>query len=1047
MDEFDFNEGSDEEGNKASLILSSSLSQKCFEEGGGVMANSSGDGSKEIIRSSASSKSSGSSVPTSAIASSTASSIPSSELASISSSQLSQPVYQRRKFTTKSQRRKQHATEGISSTRSSPSREVHFSQDSSKNSSTSNRRKTGKKTLLLSKPQIKTKVDPDGLFATAERSAYQPTATSIFNLDEEAHHDDENEESSDDERDKKKYTESQESTISVLSLPDIEEEGHDDDRTHKAPFSSLFGFSSTPASPTSKPKRKRQKKASQAAFLLDFMDDDVPTAKASPSRSMKARRDMDMAPSPNRFVNRRQHGENQMIHDDCTFLCSSLLASSRNEKTTVRLLSELAVLLSSNENRKQLYGSKLQTREGEETLGAILDAVSSCVGHEKNRVPIEVLEEEEASTIASSCSRMVLDAASSVMYFLSLDCTLTEHTDSTTARRIRHQVLSHACTVPSLLFLVIADNQVAALRGWSLAPTITAVKRMGASSQSLQTTTPRIPRSFGSKEDKRQHLRTSTSNLDIEIEIVDEADNDETFPTTGSVVSSALSATSGISTDPTRSGRMKRKKRRKADTIEGVNGATVSANDEFGFPSSASINDIQSAGSGKTRDKLERTMALISSSMAKTIPEDCPPHKCKLMKENDDDDEAATLAAIPLIALCRVVSGKVEWGDQSCMDDVELNDKQDNDHTEGAGDDSNNDSNPLFVTNRLLGNSGSIPLMAQALAETQAAVVSVLRKTGNFDEPCPACLAFLHNRLSKLTALVDEACLLNDSNRKCFCEEGYTAEAGGYLIVGLAAVLHATLQANKLFRSDEEVWSEIALETLRSLTSLTHENSTAVRELESELTLGGAKSSSELNGISLIAQVLFNAVSCSDTFFETKLRYDCIIFCLNSLTNCVESSHATVQRLACTAVKGDSKDKRKTVEFMAWMTDWLVGETSSFRDAVQDKRFGSSDSQHVMRPLEKHEEDGLVTAGNGFVLLACLLIDGASHTASAISDAPHPRVVVLKHLPGYTLDEKVAFIKNTLKAFCNFYRYSVGDLSVAVIKPVQSLIAQLEATT
>ena len=32
----------------------------------------------------------------------------------------------------------------------------------------------------------------------------------------------------------------------------------------------------------------------------------------------------------------------------------------------------------------------------------------------------------------------------------------------------------------------------------------------------------------------------------------------------------------------------------------------------------------------------------------------------------------------------------------------------------------------------------------------------------------------------------------------------------------------------------------------------------------------------------------------------------------------------------------------------------------------------------------------------------------------------------------------------TLKAFCNFYHYSVGDLSVAVIAPVVKLIAGLE---
>jgi hypothetical protein len=35
-------------------------------------------------------------------------------------------------------------------------------------------------------------------------------------------------------------------------------------------------------------------------------------------------------------------------------------------------------------------------------------------------------------------------------------------------------------------------------------------------------------------------------------------------------------------------------------------------------------------------------------------------------------------------------------------------------------------------------------------------------------------------------------------------------------------------------------------------------------------------------------------------------------------------------------------------------------------------------------------------------------------------------------------------MKNTLKAFCNFYHYSLGDLSVAIVAPVGQLITELE---
>jgi hypothetical protein len=38
----------------------------------------------------------------------------------------------------------------------------------------------------------------------------------------------------------------------------------------------------------------------------------------------------------------------------------------------------------------------------------------------------------------------------------------------------------------------------------------------------------------------------------------------------------------------------------------------------------------------------------------------------------------------------------------------------------------------------------------------------------------------------------------------------------------------------------------------------------------------------------------------------------------------------------------------------------------------------------------------------------------------------------------------VAMIINCLKAFCNFYHFSLGDLSVAIVTPVKMLIGELE---
>ena len=106
--------------------------------------------------------------------------------------------------------------------------------------------------------------------------------------------------------------------------------------------------------------------------------------------------------------------------------------------------------------------------------------------------------------------------------------------------------------------------------------------------------------------------------------------------------------------------------------------------------------------------------------------------------------------------------------------------------------------------------------------------------------------------------------------------------------------------------------------------------------------------------------------------------------------------------------------------------------------------FGSDDKEHSSDgdELQAGEEGNLVTAGNGFVLLAYLMLE--DETSSSSSSSIRDKVV--KELP---IDESgssggIQYMIKTLKAFCNFYHYSVGDLSVAVIAPIVKLIAGLE---
>jgi hypothetical protein len=168
-----------------------------------------------------------------------------------------------------------------------------------------------------------------------------------------------------------------------------------------------------------------------------------------------------------------------------------------------------------------------------------------------------------------------------------------------------------------------------------------------------------------------------------------------------------------------------------------------------------------------------------------------------------------------------------------------------------------------------------------------------------------------------------------------------------------------------------------------------------------------------------------------------KMRYDSVIFCLNTLTNVVESG-GNRKILAEMEVPGSHGKEL----FLTWLTRWVVSQTTSFRDAVVGSTFGSSPSKHASRQLDAQEEEKLVTAGNGFVLLACLMEDNRGGTDSAVTDGI--RDLVLAQVPGDDSDTSITFMKNTLKAFCNFYHYSIGDLSVAVVAPVKKLIQQLE---
>jgi hypothetical protein len=486
-------------------------------------------------------------------------------------------------------------------------------------------------------------------------------------------------------------------------------------------------------------------------------------------------------------------------------------------------------------------------------------------------------------------------------------------------------------------------------------------------------------------------------------------------------------------------------------------------------------------GSSGVQSKVQKKLATLMRRVAKTVPSAEYQHNC-------GTDTDIWLESMPLLALTRIITGKRDGSPHSpttsaasgrepstfatyrLEDDTKTTQIDEllggwglKGGTAGndAGDNKSCDNQDQFPwANRQLAESGIVSLLATAVADVLAAVHRMLHREGRKRRRSkPACVGCIHHvseRLRRLVSIVDVACLFSDENRVLFCQEGYSADLGGYLIVGLVSTLGKLRETGKLF---EGMWGDIALEALRALLTLTHENKVAARELET--VLGKAEGASCLHEVAavLYASALGDKVDSpgdKDKESDGKQKYDCSIFCLNILTNYLEigGSGQTLHEIRIAAGGG------KQQPFLAWVSAWLVGQTSSFRDAVTESTFGSSpeNCKHSNRILRDNEDEKLVMAGNGFVLLAWALVREAESSSrspawaslSALSSSPRQPWsrgpiwdVIESELPGTDSEAKVTYLRNTLKAFCNFYHASVGDLSLVIVEPVKRLLDRL----
>lgn len=375
--------------------------------------------------------------------------------------------------------------------------------------------------------------------------------------------------------------------------------------------------------------------------------------------------------------------------------------------------------------------------------------------------------------------------------------------------------------------------------------------------------------------------------------------------------------------------------------------------------------------------------------------------------------------------------------------------------------------NPILFRNEMIRESGSLPLFSRSMTSTLSAILLLCNSDSIFDEKmpqkkCESCFSYLQERVSSLSEIIDNLCCLSPEVSKALSQKETL------LVPSLLRVVE------ELSGLDDDTSSPIAGETLlavlNTLTSLTHENPLACAQLISPHFLDFASTkqciikqkngSIRKTGLDIILTRLirnsqFNTEIISGAArFNEKSRYDSNILCLNILTNVVEMvPHPTKATIVgMTVTKEASKSSDLNMSAVAWLSRWIVSKTSGFRKSVMKGSFGSAavaksssasdieENYDEYSELKAGEEGNLVTAGNGFVLLSYLMLNDNSFSSQTIQD------IVIGELP---IDEDgtsggIQFMIKTMKAFCNFYHYSVGDLSVAVISPIIKLIAGLE---
>ncbi len=431
----------------------------------------------------------------------------------------------------------------------------------------------------------------------------------------------------------------------------------------------------------------------------------------------------------------------------------------------------------------------------------------------------------------------------------------------------------------------------------------------------------------------------------------------------------------------------------------------------------------------------------------------------------DSCKEGGSIGFLALDAFKRIITGKFDDNDENelCEEDDDDNSQSNDSDIECDEIEKQNLKNPIIFRNIMIRRSGALPFLSRAMAESLEAAVFVFHDMNTSHRE--KVLEYLCERIKCLSSILDTLCCLSAENRRILCGVGldYSESINNendHVPILIPSLLRAITAISIVPSADNDiVFPEIVLVSFRTLTSITHENDLAGVQLMKNYVYSD-KGKDSVCGVEVLITILHSLVTLqqeirdgnrADLETHQKNVYDAIVFTLNTITNLLETPSANNARRAVLDHHIDSIDSNSKSSTLSWLTRWVVSQTSTFQDAVIIDGFGGTNSDQnensQQRDLEHHEDEFLVQAGNGFILLACFLIGvNNSHTESDSTLDQKIRKEIMSEMPKSDDGKSrgISLIVNTLKAFCNFYRYSIGELSVAVVDPVLKLISKLE---